>query len=41
MLEGDVEVFNNPFEDPPEATAEAEPGATIYVRVPAGTEAAR
>src|SRR5262245_20193772 len=36
MLEGDVEVINNPFEDPPEATAEAEPGATIYIRVPAG-----
>jgi hypothetical protein len=34
ILEGDVEIFNNPFDDPPEATAEAEPGATIYVRVP-------
>jgi hypothetical protein len=34
-MEGDVEVFRNPFEDPPEATAEAEPGATIYIRVPA------
>jgi hypothetical protein len=34
MLEGDVEVFDNPFEDPPEAAAEAEPGSTIYVRVP-------
>jgi len=32
---GDVEVFNNPFDDSPEATAEAEPGATIYIRVPA------
>jgi hypothetical protein len=30
-----VEIFQNPFEDPPEATAEAEPGATIYIRVPA------
>ena len=35
LMEGDVEVFRNPFEDPPEATAEAEPGATIYIRVPA------
>ena len=35
MLEGEVEIFNNPFEDPPEATDEAEPGATIYIRVPA------
>ena len=33
--EGDVEIFHNPFEDPPEASAEADPGATIYVRVPA------
>jgi hypothetical protein len=35
LMEGDVEVFRNPFDDPPEATAEAEPGATIYIRVPA------
>ena len=35
LLEGDVEIFANPFDDPPEATAEAEPGATIYIRVPA------
>ncbi|MDA9465347.1 hypothetical protein [Bradyrhizobium sp. CCBAU 53415] len=35
MLEGEVEVFHNPFEDPPEASAEAEPAATIYIRVPA------
>lgn len=35
LIEGDKEVFHNPFEDPPEATAEAEPGATIYIRVPA------
>jgi hypothetical protein len=34
LLDGDVEIFNNPFDDPPEATAEAEPGATIYIRVP-------
>jgi hypothetical protein len=35
LLEGDVEVINNPFDDPPEASAEAEPGATLYIRVPA------
>jgi hypothetical protein len=35
ILEGEVEVFHNPFDDPPEAAAEAEPGATIYIRVPA------
>ncbi len=35
LLEGDVEIFSNPFDDPPEASAEAEPGATIYIRVPA------
>jgi predicted HicB family RNase H-like nuclease len=35
MMEGEVEVFNNPFDEPPEATAEAEPGATLYIRVPA------
>lgn len=35
LLEGETEVVFNPFEDPPEAEAEAEPGATIYVRVPA------
>jgi predicted HicB family RNase H-like nuclease len=35
LLEGEVEIFQNPFDDPPEATAEAEPGATIYIRVPA------
>jgi predicted HicB family RNase H-like nuclease len=36
MLEGEVQVFHNPFgDDPPEAAAEAEPGATIYVRLPA------
>jgi hypothetical protein len=34
MLEGEVEVFNNPFGDPPEAEAEAEPSTTIYIRVP-------
>ncbi|MEQ9642527.1 MAG: hypothetical protein RIM84_21040 [Alphaproteobacteria bacterium] len=36
MLEGEeVEVLHNPFEDPPEAAAESEPAATIYIRVPA------
>lgn len=35
LMEGDVEVFHNPFDDPPEAAAEADPGATIYIRMPA------
>ena len=35
MLKGEVRVFQNPFGDPPEASAEAEPGATMYIRVPA------
>jgi predicted HicB family RNase H-like nuclease len=35
LLEGDVEIFRNPFGDPPEAAAESEPGATIYIRLPA------
>jgi hypothetical protein len=35
MMEGDIEVFHNPFGDPPEAAAEPESGATIYLRVPA------
>ena len=35
IMEGEVEVFANPFEDPPEAAAESEPGATIFIRVPA------
>jgi hypothetical protein len=30
----EVEVFHNPFTDPPEAAAESEPSATIYMRVP-------
>lgn len=34
LMTGDVEVFHNPFEDPPEAAAEQEASATIYVRVP-------
>ena len=32
---GEVEVYFNPFGEPPEAEAEAVPGATLYVRVPA------
>ena len=35
ILTGEVEIFHNPFDDPPEASAEAEPAATIYIRVPA------
>ncbi len=35
MMTGEVEVFHNPFAEPPEAAAETEPGATLYVRVPA------
>jgi hypothetical protein len=35
IMTGEVEIIKNPFEDPPEAAAEAEPGATIYIRVPA------
>jgi predicted HicB family RNase H-like nuclease len=34
IMEGDTEIFHNPFADPPEAEAEVEPGATIYIRVP-------
>jgi hypothetical protein len=34
MMVGEVEVIDNPFGDPPEAEAETEPGATVYVRVP-------
>jgi hypothetical protein len=40
LCEGDVEVFHNPFEDPPEATGEVEPGATIYLRVPSALKRA-
>ena len=35
IMTGEVEVIHNPFADPPEAEAEAEPGATMYIRVPA------
>jgi hypothetical protein len=34
ILDGDVEIIHNPFDEPPEAEAEAEPSSTIYVRVP-------
>jgi hypothetical protein len=34
MMEGEVEVIDNPFEDPPEAAEEVETGSTVYVRVP-------
>jgi hypothetical protein len=36
LMDGDVQVFHNPFSDPPEATAEdeVEQGATIYLRIP-------
>jgi hypothetical protein len=34
IVEGDVEVIDNPFDDPPEAASEEEPGSTVYVRVP-------
>lgn len=34
MMEGEVEVYHNPFDEPPEAEAEREAGATIYIRVP-------
>ena len=34
MMEGDVEVFDNPFDEPPEARAEDALNPTIYVRVP-------
>jgi hypothetical protein len=33
-MTGSVEVFHNPFGEPPEAEAEDQPAATIYVRVP-------
>lgn len=35
IIEDNVEIEHNPFDDPPEAVAENEPGATIYIRVPA------
>jgi predicted HicB family RNase H-like nuclease len=35
MLTGEVEVLHNLFEEPPEAVAETETGATLYLRMPA------
>jgi len=35
VMEGQVELFNDVFGEPPEAGEEAAPGATLYVRVPA------
>src|SRR5207247_7091838 len=35
LSESGAEIFYNPFGDPPEATAEAEPAAAVYLRVPA------
>lgn len=40
IMTDEVEIFRNPFDDPPEAAAEAEPGATIYIRVPASLKRA-
>ncbi len=34
IMTGETEIYSNPFEEPPEAQAEDEPSATIYVRVP-------
>lgn len=34
LMRGQVEIINNPFGEVPEATAEAEPAATLYVRLP-------
>lgn len=33
-MEGDVEVFNSTFDDPPEAGAGGEKNSAIYVQVP-------
>jgi hypothetical protein len=35
LLRGNVKIIHNPFGEVPEAAAETEPGATIYLRVPA------
>jgi len=35
IVTGEVEVFNNPFGDPPEAEEEPDPSATVYFRMPA------
>jgi hypothetical protein len=34
LLNGEVEIVTNPFDEPPEATAEEEASSTIYLRVP-------
>jgi predicted HicB family RNase H-like nuclease len=34
MMTGEVEVFHTPFGEPPEAEAETESSATLYIRVP-------
>jgi hypothetical protein len=34
-MEGEVELLNDVFGEPPEAAAEEAPGATLYVRMPA------
>jgi hypothetical protein len=34
LMRGQVEIIHNPFGEVPEAVAEAEPGATLYVRLP-------
>jgi len=40
LMEGDREIFSNPFEDPPEASAADDRGAsTLYIRVPASLKA--
>jgi predicted HicB family RNase H-like nuclease len=39
ILTGETEVFVNPFAEPPEAQAEAEPAATLYLRLPATLKA--
>jgi hypothetical protein len=35
LLEGEVDIFHNPFNELPEAIADDHDGATLYVRVPA------
>ena len=35
LLKGNVKIIHDPFGEVPEAAAESEPGATIYLRVPA------
>lgn len=39
ILEGEVELLNDVFGEPPEAAAEATPSATIYLRVPLALKA--